>query len=218
MLRATRYGRPWMAWAFRRKFGQSAWTFAQRPIRLAAATAVAGLLLGNAVLVLEVTRHNAGPVRQETTSREAPALQPEAIDLRSALEAVEAEIRADVGRLTVRYQETSDRRSRSQAARAGGGAELGSQADGSGTAPASGASSIGSSSTESDTGAGVESSTSSGGSSSGTSDDSSSGSSGGSSGGSTTSGTGGGGGGGGGDTSGSGDVSGSGGSGGGGGG
>ena len=230
MLRATGCRGPLMPWTRRRQLRPAGPTFTQGPIRLAAATAVVGLLLGNAVLVYELTHEDAGPVRQETTS--PPDLQSAASDLQRALEAVEAEIRADVGGLTVRYGETSDRRSRTQESPARGGAGSASQPRGDGTASTSDGPSLGgstgeSTSTESDTGAG--SGGSSGGTSDGgdTSDNSSSGSSGGSSSGSGsdtgdtdagTGGTGGAGGGGGSDASGGGDVSAGGGSGGGGGG
>jgi hypothetical protein len=219
MLRATGYRRPMMQWPRRRQFPAGA-TFALSPLRLAAATAVAGLLLGNVVLVYELTREDAGPVRHKTTL--APGLQSEASDLQSALEAVEAETKADVGRLTVRYGEPPDRRSRSEETPARGGAASESPTKGDGTssvsAPTNSSGSTGSSTGS--TSGGSDTGTGSGGSSGGspdsgdTTDGSTSGSSGGSSSGSSGGGAGGGGGS---DTGGSGDVSGSGGSGGGGG-
>lgn len=192
MFRATGYRRPLLPWDRGRSLRPGGAAFAQRPFRLAAATAVAGLLLANALLVYQLTGEDAATLRQGATS--ATGLQLNASDLRSALETLQAEIREDVGRLTVRYQETSDRRGRSQESRFGEGARAGSRRDDDGTVststtPASGGSSSASSSTETDTGVG---SGGSGGSSGGdTSTDSSSGSSSGSSGGSGTGGTGG---------------------------
>jgi hypothetical protein len=208
MFRATGYRRSLLQWDRLRHLRPAGTTFAQRPIRLAAATAVAGLLLGNAALVYQVaTGLDAGPVRQKSTSGQA-GYQPEAIDLRSALETVEAKIRADVGRLTVQYRETSGRRSRPEGPRDLERDRIGSQPDGGATASmsttaGSSGGSNGFSSTESHTatGSGGSSGDSSGGD---TSNDSTSGSSGGSSSGSGTGGTtsGGAGGGGGGDVSG----------------
>ena len=161
MLRATGFGKPLpVPWTRRRRPGGPRTGFGMRPVRVAAGIVVAALVLGNAVLVSRlmgegadspVTR-GAGDAVREDTGRSS------FMELRKALQSVQASIDADVKALAIKAEkdrpERSDKpRETSTSESTPGTASTGSSSGSNSTGSTSGgSSSTGSDSTDSGSG------------------------------------------------------------------